>query len=229
MMESLFRLTDLETRISLNLNVLSQGVVPRVMGLGEVLNEWLAHRREVLVRRSEVPARQDPPPPRGARRLPDRLPQPRRGHPHHPDRGRAEAGADEALQALRRPGRGDPQHAPPQPSASSRRCEIRGEHDKLTKEGNALKALLKSEDKQWAAIAEEIKAVRKTFGPDTPPRPAPHQRSARRPEHGAEDIQTAMVEREPITVVVSEKGWIRALERPCRPTPPPSPSRATTR
>ena len=52
MMESLFRLTDLETRIPLNLNVLSKGVVPKVMGLGEVLNEWLAHRREVLVRRS---------------------------------------------------------------------------------------------------------------------------------------------------------------------------------
>ena len=41
MMESLFRLTDLETRIPLNLNVLSHGVVPKVMGLGEVLNEWL--------------------------------------------------------------------------------------------------------------------------------------------------------------------------------------------
>ena len=53
MMELLFRLTDLETRIPLNLNVLSQGVVPKVMGLGEVLNEWLAHRREVLVRRTK--------------------------------------------------------------------------------------------------------------------------------------------------------------------------------
>src|SRR5207244_11492612 len=45
LMESLFKLTDLETRIPLNLNVLSKGLVPRVMGLGEVLTEWLAHRR----------------------------------------------------------------------------------------------------------------------------------------------------------------------------------------
>src|SRR5205085_12427000 len=52
LMESLFKLTDLEARIPLNLNVLSHGLVPRVMGLGEVLTEWLAHRREVLVRRT---------------------------------------------------------------------------------------------------------------------------------------------------------------------------------
>src|SRR5690349_20488481 len=52
-MESLFKLTDLETRVPLNMNVLSKGIVPKVLGLGEVLNEWLAHRREVLIRRSE--------------------------------------------------------------------------------------------------------------------------------------------------------------------------------
>jgi topoisomerase-4 subunit A len=52
LMESLFKLTDLENRIPLNLNVLSMGKVPKVMNLGEVLSEWLAHRREVLQRRS---------------------------------------------------------------------------------------------------------------------------------------------------------------------------------
>src|SRR5690606_14944189 len=52
LMESLFRLTELENRIPLNLNVLSMGKVPRVMSLAEVLSEWLAHRREVLQRRS---------------------------------------------------------------------------------------------------------------------------------------------------------------------------------
>src|SRR6516225_6270254 len=52
LMESLFKLTDLESRIPLNLNVLSRGLVPRVMGLGEVLSEWLGHRREVFVRRT---------------------------------------------------------------------------------------------------------------------------------------------------------------------------------
>lgn len=51
-MESLFKLTDLESRISLNLNVLTKGAVPKVLGLGDALREWLDHRKEVLVRRS---------------------------------------------------------------------------------------------------------------------------------------------------------------------------------
>ncbi len=51
-MESLFKLTELESRISLNMNVLSKGKVPKVMDLAEVLKEWLDHRRDVLVRRS---------------------------------------------------------------------------------------------------------------------------------------------------------------------------------
>src|SRR5499425_83215 len=53
MMESLFKLTELESRIPLNMNVLVKGRVPKVVGLAEVLSEWLAHRREVLVRRSK--------------------------------------------------------------------------------------------------------------------------------------------------------------------------------
>jgi topoisomerase-4 subunit A len=52
-MESLFKLTELESRISLNMNVLSKGKVPKVMDLAEVLKEWLEHRRDVLVRRSK--------------------------------------------------------------------------------------------------------------------------------------------------------------------------------
>src|SRR5829696_1744557 len=51
-MESLFRLTELESRIPLNMNVLVKGRIPKVVGLAEALNEWLAHRREVLIRRS---------------------------------------------------------------------------------------------------------------------------------------------------------------------------------
>src|SRR6185437_15940800 len=53
MMESLFKLTELESRIPLNMNVLVKGRVPKVLGLAEVLREWLDHRREVLVRRSK--------------------------------------------------------------------------------------------------------------------------------------------------------------------------------
>ena len=52
MMESLFKLTELESRIPLNMNVLIKGKVPRVIGLAEALREWLDHRRDVLLRRS---------------------------------------------------------------------------------------------------------------------------------------------------------------------------------
>ena len=58
-MEQLFRLTDLEIRFPLNLNVLDADGMPRVMGLREVLQAFLDHRREVLVRRSHAPAGQD--------------------------------------------------------------------------------------------------------------------------------------------------------------------------
>src|SRR5205085_620323 len=58
LMESLFRLTELESRIPLNMNVLMKGRVPKVVGLAEVLSEWLAHRREVLLRRSQFRLRQ---------------------------------------------------------------------------------------------------------------------------------------------------------------------------
>jgi topoisomerase-4 subunit A len=209
MMESLFRLTDLETRLSVNMNVLSKGVVPQVMGLGEILNEWLGHRREVLVRRTnhrleEIRHRlevldgyliaylnldeviriirtEDEPKPVLMKRfkLSD---------------VQAEAILNMRLRALRK----------------LEEMEIRGEHATLTKEQASLKALVKSDDKQWAAIADEIRAVRKTFGPDTK---LGRRRTnfATAPAHGAEDIQTAMIEREPITVIVSEKGWIRAL------------------
>src|SRR5712672_2342064 len=52
LMESLFRLTELESRISLNLNVLVKGRIPKVLGLAECLREWLDHLRDVLLRRS---------------------------------------------------------------------------------------------------------------------------------------------------------------------------------
>ena len=211
MMESLFRVTDLETRIPLNLNVLSRGIVPKVMGLGEVLNEWLAHRRQVLVRRSEhrlaaithrlevldgyliaylnldevirIIRTEDEPKPvlMKAFELSD---------------VQAEAILNMRLRSLRK----------------LEEMEIRGEHDKLTEEGKSLRALLKSEEKQWAVVADQIREVRKTFGPDTP---LGRRRTsfAEAPAAGiAEAMLEATVEREPVTVVVSEKGWIRALK-----------------
>jgi topoisomerase-4 subunit A len=210
MMESLFRLTDLEARIPLNLNVLSKGVVPRVMGLGEVLNEWLAHRREVLVRRTNYRLEQI------RHRLEvlegylvaylnlDKViriirtedePKPVLMKTFKLTDVQAEAILNMRLRSLRK----------------LEEMEIRGEHAELTKEQKSLRALVKSEDQQWEAIAGQIREIRKTFGPNTE---LGKRRSTfgEAPEHDDEEIQTAMVEREPITVVVSDKGWIRAMK-----------------
>jgi topoisomerase-4 subunit A len=191
------------------MNVLSRGVVPQVMGLAEILNEWLGHRREVLVRRTKFRLEQI------RHRLEvldgyliaylnlDKVikiirtedePKPVLMKTFRLTDVQAEAILNMRLRALRR----------------LEEIEIRGEHAALTKEQASLRGLVKSEDRQWSAIADEIKAVRKTFGPDTP---LGHRRTAfgTAPAHGAEDIQTAMIEREPVTVIVSEKGWIRAL------------------
>ena len=79
LMEQLFKLTDLETRFPLNLNVLDADNTPRVMDLREALQAWLDHRREVLLRRSTLPAGRDRAAAGDPRRLPDRLSQHRRG------------------------------------------------------------------------------------------------------------------------------------------------------
>ena len=86
LMESLFKLTDLEVRVSLNMNVLDHGR-PGVLSLKQVLAKWLVHQREVLIARSQVPARQDRRAAGDSGRAAQGLSQPRRGHPHHP-RGR---------------------------------------------------------------------------------------------------------------------------------------------
>src|SRR5262249_56129695 len=88
--------------------------------------------------------------------------------------------------------------------------EIKKEDKELRAERKKLKELLASEEKQWKSVAEEIKKVRETFGPKTK---LGKRRTdfAEAPEHDIAAIEEALVEREPITVVVSEKGWIRAL------------------
>jgi topoisomerase-4 subunit A len=89
MMESLFKLTELEGRISLNMNVLVKGGrVPKVVGLAEALSEWLAHRRDVLLRRSKYRLDQIDHRLEVARRLSRRISQRRQGHQDHPHRGR---------------------------------------------------------------------------------------------------------------------------------------------
>ncbi|MFC0287566.1 DNA topoisomerase IV subunit A [Kaistia hirudinis] len=210
LMESLFKLSDLESRISLNMNVLSKGIVPKVMSLGEVLREWLDHRREVLLRRSRF----------------------RLGQIRH----RLEVlggyiiaflNLDEVIRIIREED---------EPKAELMRVfeltdlqaesilnmrlrslrkleemELRREHAALTEEQAQIEALMESEPKQWQTIAWQIGEVRKTFGPDTP---LGKRRTtfAEAPTHDAVDIEQSMIEREPITVIVSEKGWIRALK-----------------
>ena len=210
MMESLFRLSDLETRISLNLNVLSNGIVPRVMGLGEVLLEWLEHRRDVLVRRSR----------HRLEKIDHRL-EVLGGYLV------AYLNIDEVIAIIRRQEEPKPllierfSLSDVQAEAilnmrlrSLRKLEeqaIRGENSTLEKERKALVILLKNRDDQWSMVRDQITAVKKTFAAN-PGLGKRRSDFSDAPDHQPDDIQTAMIEREPITLVVSRKGWIRSLK-----------------
>ncbi len=210
LMESLFKLTELESRIPLNMNVLSRGRVPNVLSLRAVLVEWLDHRRDVLVRRSrhrlgEIERRleilggyliaylnideviriirtEDEPKPVMMARfgLTD---------------VQAEAILNMRLRALRK----------------LEEFEIRKEFDGLTAEKAQIEALLASEKLQWKTVSWEIAKVRDKFSKDTP---LGRRRTdfASAPDHAHEDILEAMIEKEPVTVIVSEKGWLRAMK-----------------
>ncbi len=209
LMESLFKLTELETRIPLNMNVLLKGRVPKVVGLAEVLREWLDHRREVLLRRTNFRIRQI-----DARievlggylvaylnldkvikiiRNEDE-PKPVLIKTFKLSEVQADAILNMRLRNLRK----------------LEEMEIKREDKDLRTEREALQKLVRSEKQQWARVADEIKAVREKFGPKTP---LGKRRTgfAEAPEHDEAAIEEALVEREPVTVVVSEKGWIRAL------------------
>jgi topoisomerase-4 subunit A len=210
MMESLFKLTELESRIPLNMNVLVQGKVPKVLGLAEVLRAWLDHRRDVLLRRTNHRLRQ----------IEERLemlggylvaylnldrvikiirtedePKPVLIRSFKLTDVQADAILNMRLRNLRK----------------LEEMEIRGEDKDLRSERNTLRDLLGSEQEQWKKIGDEIKAVRTTFGPKSK---LGKRRStfAQAPAHDEAAIEEAMVIREPITVVVSQKGWIRALK-----------------
>ncbi len=209
LMEQLFRQTDLETRFPLNLNVLDKDNTPRVMDLREALQAFLDHRREVLVRRSTFRLEAI------ERRLEildgyliaylnlDRLikiireedePKPKMIKAFKLSDLQAEAILNMRLRALRR----------------LEEFEIKGEHKKLTAERKDLRALLKDETVQWAAIAAEVQETKRKFGGKTElgRRRTELADAPAEIEHAVEDF----VEREPITVVCSEKGWIRAAK-----------------
>ena len=179
-MESLFRCTELEVRFSLNMNVLSGGQVPGVLSLRDVLRHWLEHRQVVLVRRSKFRLAEDRASPGGARRLPDRLSQHRRGDPHRPLRGRSQGQADQALQADRGAGRADPQPAPEIAVASSRRSRSRPSTTSSARSGASSSRCSSPRTQQWERIAEEVKATREAYSKKTDARPPPHRLSPMR-------------------------------------------------
>jgi len=210
LMESLFKLSELENRIPLNMNVLSMGRVPKVMALNEVLLEWLDHRREVLQRRSRF-------------RLAaiDRRLEILGGYLI------AYLNLDEVIRIIR-------EEDEPKPALMERftltdlqaesilnmrlrslrkleEFEIRTEFEGLSKEKAEIETLLASDEKQWQTVAWEIGEVKKKFAKATE---IGRRRTmfSNAPEADLEAIQQAMIEKEPITVVISEKGWIRALK-----------------
>ncbi|MGB1087970.1 MAG: DNA gyrase subunit A, partial [Alphaproteobacteria bacterium] len=206
MMEQLFRNTDLETRIPLNMNVLDADHTPRVMSLGEVLKAFLDHRQDVLQRRSKF--RLD--------KIEQRLevlggyliaylnldeviriireedePKKELIKAFNLTERQAEAILNMRLRSLRK----------------LEEMEIRTENKELEAEAKSLRALLKSDDKQWATIADEIKALKADFGQKT-------ELGKRRTDIAeAPDVEDVpledMIEKEPVTVILSTKGWVR--------------------
>jgi len=209
MMESLFKLTELESRIPLNMNVLIKGKVPKVIGLAEALREWLDHRRDVLLRRSNHRLKQI------SHRLEvlggyliaylnlDRVikiirtedePKPVLMKAFNLTDVQAEAILNMRLRNLRK----------------LEEMEIRKEDKELRVEKKTLEELVKSEKQQWETIAAQIRELREKYGRKTP---IGKRRTdfAEAPEHDEAAIEEATMIREPVTIVVSEKGWVRAL------------------
>jgi topoisomerase IV subunit A len=210
MMESLFRLTELESKIPLNLNVLIKGRIPKVVGLAECLREWLDHLRDVLVRRSNYRKTQ----------IENRLevlggyliaylnidkvikiirtedePKPELMKAFKLTEVQTDAILNMRLRSLRK----------------LEEMEIRTEEKNLRSELKGIKALLGSETEQWSKVGEQVRKVRDILGPKTPLGKRRTQ-FADAPEHDLAAIEEAFVEREPVTIVVSDKGWVRTLK-----------------
>ena len=235
LMETLFKHSDLEVRISLNMNVLIDGRTPKVCGLREVLRAFLDHRREVLIRRAnhrlqkiahrlevlegyivaflnldrviEIIRSEDEPKPAlmaedwgGGVRLSD---------------VQAEAILNMRLRSLRR----------------LEEMELRAERDNLLAEQAELRDLVADEQLQWGKIADQIREIRDTFGAPRAlrnlrlvedidaakkaedPYPAGARRTGLADAPSVDEVPLeAMIEREPITVVCSAQGWLRAMK-----------------
>jgi len=211
LMEQLFRLSDLETRIPLNMNVLDGGLIPRVMSLKDALVAFINHRRNVLERRSQHRLEKI------AARLEvlegylavylnlDKVihiirtedePKPKLMKAFGLTDVQAEAILNMRLRSLRK----------------LEEMEIRSEHANLTKEQKEIKRLLGSDKLKSERLIEEVKAVDAKFGQKTELGKRRSTFSAL-PEIGADiDVMESLIEREPITVVCSEKGWVRSFK-----------------
>jgi topoisomerase-4 subunit A len=209
LIESLFRLSDLETRVPLNLNVLDHSRTPRVMGLRQAISAWVDHQFIVLRRRSEhrlakiadrielldgyliaylnldrviaiIRSEDEPKPVMMAEfALTDR---------------QAEAILNMRLRALRR----------------LEEMEIKKERDGLEKEQAELQALLASDARQRTRMKRDLTKIRDRYGPETA---LGARRTLVAEAAPAREIPLeAMIEREPITVILSQRGWIRAMK-----------------
>ena len=208
LMESLFKQTDLEIRFSLNMNVLDGGRVPRVMCLREVLQAFLDHRHEVLVRRSQHRLEKI------AHRLEilggyliaylniDEVIRIIR-ETDEPKREliakfnltdvQAEAILNMRLRSLRK----------------LEEFEIRTEFDGLTAEKNDLQALLADAGRRWRVLGDQIDALAKEFSAESV---LGKRRTSIEGAPIVLDVPVeALIEREAVTVLLSEKGWIRAV------------------
>ncbi|MDE1152494.1 MAG: DNA topoisomerase IV subunit A [Micavibrio sp.] len=209
LMAQLYKFTDLETRFSLNMNVLDGGLTPRVMNLKEVLKCFIDHRQEVLVRRSQH----------------------RLEHINH--RLEVLAGfliaylnIDEVIHIIRTEDEPKPvmmkkfKLTDVQTEAilnmrlrSLRKLEefeIKREHSNLEKERDELTKLIGSTARQMTAIRKQVAHLKELFGPGT-------KLGKRRTKLGKAPDTTevpleALIEKEPITIICSEKGWIRAMK-----------------
>ena len=214
LMESLFRQTELEARIPLNMNVLDAEGVPRVMNVREVLQAFLDHRHQVLIRRSKfrfanierrmeildgylivylnidavirIIRREDDP--KAAMMKKWKLTD-----------VQADAILNMRLRALRK----------------LEEIEIKREHEALGEEKKEIARLLKDEDRRWQTIAKEIGEIRARFGETSS---GDKQGLGRRRTEIADAPAPvvvpieALIEREPITIVCSQKGWVRAFK-----------------
>ncbi len=204
LMDSLFRLTDLENRFSLNLNVLDATHTPRVLGLRAVLVEWLKHQIDVLIRRAQHRLEKI------AARLDlldgyiiaylnlDRViaiirtedePKPVMMEEFGLNDRQAEAILNMRLRSLRK----------------LEEMELRGEHTELLKEKDELEKLVESPTRQRNRLKRDLAALRKRYEANV-------RRTLIEEAGPAREIpMEAMIEREPITVILSERGWIRAM------------------